>query len=63
GLADCRRKGSGFLKSTGTFLKKYCRATDSSSNSLAVRSIFRQKDFRIALALNQNFKSKLDYSS
>ncbi|MED3761729.1 hypothetical protein P4555_22155, partial [Peribacillus frigoritolerans] len=31
--------------------------------SLAVPSIFRQKEFRIALASNQNFKSKLDYPS
>ncbi|KOR86383.1 hypothetical protein AM233_21970 [Bacillus sp. FJAT-22058] len=31
--------------------------------SLAVPSIFRQKEFRIALVPNQNFKSKLDYSS
>ncbi|PRS44326.1 hypothetical protein C6W19_00945 [Bacillus sp. RJGP41] len=30
--------------------------------SLAVSSIFRQKEFRIALAPNQNFKGKLDYS-
>ncbi|MFJ9383736.1 hypothetical protein ACIROD_08255 [Peribacillus sp. NPDC101481] len=28
--------------------------------SLAVSSIFRQKEFRIALAPNQDFKSKLD---
>jgi len=31
--------------------------------SLAVPSIFRQKEFRIALAPNQNFKGKLDYPS
>ncbi len=31
--------------------------------SLAVSSIFRQKEFRIALASNQNLKSKLDYPS
>ncbi|MBD8134683.1 hypothetical protein IFR10_03935 [Bacillus sp. CFBP 13597] len=31
--------------------------------SLAVTSIFRQKEFRIALAPNQNFKGKLDYPS
>ncbi|MEV5037482.1 hypothetical protein MRBLBA21_002335 [Peribacillus frigoritolerans] len=31
--------------------------------SLAVSSIFRQKEFRIALAPNQNLKGKLDYPS
>ncbi|CAH0273401.1 hypothetical protein SRABI80_03530 [Peribacillus frigoritolerans] len=111
GLADSRRKGSGFPKvgmcndfhsrhslsaggpgsllgvrlrglpwprfsrrslvpyvpiSWNFFFKKYCRKTGSSSPirySLAVQSIFRQKEFRIALTPNQNLKTRLVYPS